>query len=84
MQKLTDPAPAVQTTEPIACRFCGSDDGRIVLDLGRQPSSELFPPAEDGRTDPRLSTLLKLCHAFGVSLHELLGIEQRALAQRRP
>ena len=28
---------------PVTCRFCRGTQGAVVLDLGEQPSSELFP-----------------------------------------
>ena len=31
---------------------------------------------EYSATDPKMSTLLKLCHAFGVTLPELLTLEE--------
>ncbi len=31
---------------------------------------------EYGQTDPKISTLLKLCHAFGVTLPELLAMDE--------
>lgn len=32
---------------------------------------------EYGRTDPKISTLLKLCEAFGISLHALVRLPTR-------
>lgn len=91
MQKLTDPAPAATTTEPIACRFCGSDNGRIVLDLGQQPSSELFPAADDRRTDAVYPLRMWLCGSCGLAQladdtlvpEEVLGREPAALTEQR-
>ena len=37
---------------------------------------------EYGQTDPRVSTLLKLCNAFSLSLPELVGFDQRRRAKR--
>ena len=38
----------------VACRFCGRTAGDLVLDLGKQPSSELFPAAGAPGPDPLL------------------------------
>ena len=39
---------------------------------------------EYGNTDPKVSTLLKLCDAFGVSLCELLDVNQPPRRVGRP
>jgi C-methyltransferase-like protein/putative zinc binding protein len=91
VQNLTDPAPAATTTAAITCRFCGSPDGRIVLDLGHQPSSELFPRAEDLGTDPVYPLRMWLCAGCGLAQladdtivpEEVLGREPAALTEQR-
>jgi C-methyltransferase C-terminal domain/Putative zinc binding domain len=91
VQKLTAPAPAATTTGPIACRFCRSDAGRIVLDLGYQPSSELFPPVDDRGTDAVYPLRMWLCGSCGLAQladgtvvpEEVLGREPAALTEQR-
>ena len=91
MQKLTDPAPAATVTASIACRFCGSDDGRIVLDLGHQPSSELFPSVDEPGPDPVYPLRMWLCAGCGLAQladdtvvpEEVLGREPAALTEQR-
>ncbi len=75
----------------MACRFCRSGDGRIVLDLGHQPSSELFPPADDGAVDPVYPLRMWLCEGCGLAQladdvavpEEVLGREPAALTEQR-
>jgi SAM-dependent methyltransferase len=84
VQNSTDPA-------PITCRFCGKDDGAIVLDLGRQPSSELFPGVEDAGPHPVYPLRMWLCAACGLAQladdtvvpEEVLGREPVALTDQR-
>lgn len=46
------------------CRHCGSTAGDVVLDLGLQPSAEVFPPAStDHHDDPRHPLRMWLCAA---------------------
>lgn len=74
------------------CRFCRSGSGEVVLDLGRQPSSELFPPPGDAAADRRYPLRMWLCAECGLAQladdadvpEEPLGDEPSALtAQRR-
>jgi hypothetical protein len=73
------------------CRFCGKDDGRIVLDLGHQPSSELFPEAGDAGPDPVYPLRMWLCARCGLAQladdtevpEEVLGREPVALTEQR-
>ncbi|MGQ0576915.1 MAG: class I SAM-dependent methyltransferase [Pseudonocardia sp.] len=52
----------------VTCRFCRSAAGTVVLDLGRQPSCELFPPAgSDPATDPLLPLRLWSCARCGLA-----------------
>jgi len=82
VQSLTDPT-------PITCRFCGKDDGRIVLDLGRQPSSELFPEVGDAGPDPVYPLRMWLCATCGLAQladdtvvpEEVLGRAKEVLAE---
>lgn len=46
------------TTGAIRCRFCASEDGTLVLDLGEQPSPELFVPLQTPCRDPRIPVRL--------------------------
>ena len=60
----TVPAPA----DPyVACRFCGGTAGDVVLDLGEQPSSELFPAADHPGPDPLLPLRMWLCAECGLA-----------------
>jgi len=76
---------------PVACRFCDSTAGDVVLDLGDQPSSELFPKAEDPGPDPLLPLRMWLCAGCGLAqlvgaddvAEEPLGFEPAALAAQR-
>lgn len=48
----------------MTCRHCSSNDGDIVLDLGRQPSAEVFPDADtDHRCDEQHPLRMWLCRA---------------------
>lgn len=75
----------------IVCRFCRSSDGALVLDLGAQPPSELFPPATDPGPDARFPIRLWLCAACGLAQlaeddavpEEPLGSEPAALTDQR-
>jgi SAM-dependent methyltransferase len=78
----------------IACRFCRGTDGDVVLDLGEQPSSELFPPAADRGPDPLLPLRMWLCAGCGLAqlvaaegtedvTEEPLGTEPAALRRQR-
>jgi C-methyltransferase C-terminal domain/Putative zinc binding domain len=78
-------------TAPVACRFCRGTAGDLVLDLGEQPSSELFPPLADPGPDPLLSLRMWLCAGCGLAqlvgadgvVEEPLGTEPAALARQR-
>jgi len=80
-------------TSPVgpACRFCRGTDGTVVLDLGEQPSSELFPAATEPGPDPLLPLRMWLCAACGLAqlvgaddvAEEPLGTEPTALARQR-
>ena len=76
---------------PVACRFCGGTAGDLVLDLGEQPSSELFPAAGASGPDPLLPLRMWLCAECGLAqlvgaddvTEEPLGFEPAALAAQR-
>ncbi len=75
----------------IACRFCRSSAGALVLDLGAQPSSEFFPPVTDPGPDARFALRLWLCDGCGLAQladddavpEDVLGAEPRALTEQR-
>ncbi|OLT16129.1 hypothetical protein BJF78_15195 [Pseudonocardia sp. CNS-139] len=79
-----------ETTSP-ACRSCAGTDGAIVLDLGAQPSSELFPAAADPGPDPLYPLRMWLCAGCGLAQladdadvpEEPLGREPAALTAQR-
>jgi hypothetical protein len=52
---------------PVACRWCGSTDGRVVLDLGDQPAADHFPAADDPGPDPVHPLRMWLCGACGLA-----------------
>jgi hypothetical protein len=97
VHRLTEPssAPEHSSTAPIACRFCRSGEGSIVLDLGRQPTSELFPlaadPANGRAVDPVYPLRMWLCAECGLAQladdvvvpEEPLGMEPAALTEQR-
>jgi SAM-dependent methyltransferase len=86
---LADPARVAEA--PVACRFCRGTAGDLVLDLGEQPSSELFPRAADPGPDPLLPLRMWLCAGCGLAqlvgaddvTEEPLGTEPAALARQR-
>jgi hypothetical protein len=75
----------------VACRFCGGTSGELVLDLREQPSSELFPAADDPGPDPLLPLRMWLCAGCGLAqlvgaddvTEEPLGFEPAALVRQR-
>ena len=74
-----------------ACRFCRSSDGELVLDLGAQPLSELFPRGDDPGPDRRVRLRLWLCAGCGLAqladdadvTEEPVGTEPAALTAQR-
>src|SRR6185437_14478904 len=84
-------APAGTPTEAVACRFCRGTAGDLVLDLGEQPSSELFPHVTDPGPDPLLRLRMWLCAGCGLAqlvgadgvAEEPLGAEPAALVRQR-
>lgn len=73
------------------CRFCQTDAGEVVLDLGRQPSCEYFPPIGDPGPDPLFPVRLWLCAGCGLAqladddviFEQPEGVEPGALVQQR-
>lgn len=83
--------PEQRADPPVVCRFCRSTAGDLVLDLGKQPSSELFPAVDDPGPDPLLPLRMWLCARCGLAqlvgaddvTEEPLGVEPAALARQR-
>jgi hypothetical protein len=80
----------------VRCRFCRSESGHLVLDLGLQPACEYFPPmadpaAPEGATDPVFPLRLWLCADCGLAQladdallpDEPEGLEPAALTEQR-
>jgi C-methyltransferase C-terminal domain/Putative zinc binding domain len=89
---VSSPADPARVDEaPVACRFCRGTAGALVLDLGAQPSSELFPPAADPGPDALLPLRMWLCAGCGLAQlvggddvsEEPLGTEPAALVRQR-
>ena len=88
---LTEPNLTEQVPAEPRCRCCGSTRGDVVLDLGRQPSSEYFPALADPGPDPVAPLRLWLC--AGCRLAQLadrarlpedpVGLEPAALPTQR-
>ncbi|SHL22229.1 Putative zinc binding domain-containing protein [Pseudonocardia thermophila] len=74
-----------------ACRYCRSERGELVLDLGDQPACEYFPPLDDPGPDPVAPLRLWLCADCGLAQladdadlpDQPAGVEPRALAEQR-
>lgn len=74
-----------------ACRFCRSRDGAVVLDLGRQPASELFPALDGPAEDATFPLRLWLCSSCGLAQladdldvpEDVQGAEPAALVEQR-
>ncbi|HEY4420070.1 MAG TPA: methyltransferase domain-containing protein, partial [Pseudonocardia sp.] len=49
------------------CRFCRSARGTLVMDLGDQPPSELFPPLDAPGPDPVFPLRLWMCGECGLA-----------------
>jgi C-methyltransferase C-terminal domain/Putative zinc binding domain len=71
----SEPASANVAIEPlggvivhsIQCRACRSDDGDVVLDLGRQPACDYFPGRDEPGPDPVYPLRLWLCSTCGLA-----------------
>jgi hypothetical protein len=53
--------------DAVTCRFCQGSEGEVVLDMGRQPACDYFPPADDAATDPTYPLRLWLCGRCGLA-----------------
>lgn len=52
----------MSTIDLVTCRYCGGQDGDIVLDLGPMPACDYFPPVDvPAGEDPVYPTRLWLC-----------------------
>ncbi|MFC0115303.1 class I SAM-dependent methyltransferase [Kibdelosporangium aridum] len=49
------------------CRSCRARRGEVVLDLGRQPASDFFPPLADNGPDPVYPLRMWLCAECGLA-----------------
>lgn len=77
--------------ESITCRYCGLDEGEIVLDLGSQPASDHFPAAgSPPGADPAHPLRMWLCDGCGLaqlaedptSPEEPRGVEPEAMVRQ--
>ncbi|MGH1561912.1 hypothetical protein [Mumia sp. DW29H23] len=87
---MTDAAPLPSPIDSWRDRWTGSPDGVVVLDLGLQPASDLFPAPGDPEPDPEYSVRM----VFGTTSNllqleddptepeEPLGVEPRALVEQ--
>lgn len=79
------------TVGAVGCRFCGAEQGDVVVDLGRQPSSGLFPASSDPGPDLTYPVRLWLCRECGLAQladhddvpEETVGLEPEALRRQR-
>jgi hypothetical protein len=91
MGEVPDPSLETDVTASRTCRFCRSAAGRVVLDLGRQPASELFPKQSDPGPDEEFPLRMWLCAACGLAQladdadvpEEVAGQEPAALLAQR-
>lgn len=51
----------------VTCRFCRGTEGELVLDMGRQPACDHFPPVEDAGGDPVYPLRMWLCGGCGLA-----------------
>ncbi|GAA4865090.1 class I SAM-dependent methyltransferase [Actinomycetospora straminea] len=52
---------------PVRCRWCGGEQGTVVLDLGDQPAADHFPPVEDPGPDPVHPLRMWQCAVCGLA-----------------
>ena len=50
-----------------ACRACHGQSGQLVLDLGKQPACDYFPPCDDQGPDPVYPLQMWLCSSCGLA-----------------
>jgi hypothetical protein len=62
---VADPAGPEPAT--VACRWCASTTGTVVLDLGEQPAADHFPDADDPGPDPVHPLRMWLCARCGLA-----------------
>ncbi|MEJ2868882.1 methyltransferase domain-containing protein [Actinomycetospora sp. OC33-EN08] len=60
-------APLRSVSEPVTCRWCGSTEGTLVLDLGDQPAADHFPAADDPGPDPVHPLRMWMCAGCGLA-----------------
>lgn len=53
--------------EAVTCRACRGTRGDLVLDLGKQPPCDYFPPATDPGPDPVYPLEMWLCNTCGLA-----------------
>jgi len=74
----------------VTCRFCRGTMGELVLDMGRQPACDHFPPLDDLAADPDYPLRMWLCARCGLAQlaedptvpDEPRGVEPRALTMQ--
>jgi SAM-dependent methyltransferase len=79
------------SADGVGCRFCGSAEGFLAIDLGDQPACEYFPPLADRTDDPLAPLRLWLCAKCGLAQladdaalpDEPEGVEPAALGEQR-
>lgn len=77
-------------SEPVRCRACRDDRGRIVLDLGAQPPWDRMPARDAPLPDPTAPLRMWLCRSCGLAqladdvevTEELHGVEPRAFVEQ--
>lgn len=74
----------------MTCRGCGSGRLDVVLDLGRQPAADFFPPVDSPVDDPTHPLAMALCGECALAqlaeddteTDEPRGVEPRALVEQ--
>src|SRR6187401_999714 len=73
-----------------SCRWCGSDHGSVVLDLGDQAPADLFPLPADPKPDPVHPLAMVMCAECSLAQLEVdpttpnepRGVEPAALLEQ--